>query len=167
LVEEGKFRQDLYYRLSVVQLHAPRLVDRREDIPLLLDYFLALCKRQMMRHCAGFTPEALEVLTRYDYPGNVRELEHIVESCCALSNGAAIDVDLLPERVREPAKGQSLSRNAFTEQPLQDAVDNFERSYIELAMREFNGTRAELADRLGISRKNLWQKLKKYGLASE
>ncbi|MFI5399107.1 MAG: sigma-54-dependent transcriptional regulator [Candidatus Binatia bacterium] len=167
LVEQGKFRQDLYYRLSVVQLHLPRLLDRREDIPLLLEHFLALCSRRTMRKCGGFTPEALEVLTRYDYPGNIRELEHIVESCCALSNGVPIGVDLLPDRVRERCESRPLARGAFSDQLLQDAVDEFERSFLASALREFHGTRAELADRLGISRKNLWQKLKKYSLWSE
>lgn len=165
LVEQGKFRQDLYYRLSVVQLHLPRLVERRDDIPLLLGHFLAVCSRRVMRTCVGFTPEALDVLTRYDYPGNVRELEHIVESCCALSTSGPIAVQLLPDRVQERVREQS--RGSFNGQPLQQAVDEFERSYIESALREFQGTRAELADRLGISRKNLWQKLKRYGRAAE
>ncbi len=166
LVEEGHFRQDLYYRLSVVQLHLPRLVDRRADIPVLLEHFLALCSRRMMRRSAGFTPEALALLNRYDYAGNVRELEHIVESCCALSNGAPIGVDLLPERVREQAHSPKL-RGLLNDQLLQDAVDDFERTFLASALESFHGTRAELADRLGISRKNLWQKLKKHGLASE
>ncbi len=152
LVEQGKFRQDLYYRLSVVQLHLPRLVERRDDIPLLLEHFLAVCSRRVMRKCGAFTPEALDVLTRYDYPGNVRELEHIVESCCALSNGGPIGAPLLPDRIRERVQDQPLLPSPFNAQPLQEAVDEFERSYIESALRECQGTRAELADRLGISR---------------
>jgi len=167
LVEQNTFRPDLYYRLSVVQLNVPRLIDRREDISLLLDHFVALCSRRMMRRCGGFTPEALEMLKRYDYPGNVRELEHIVESCCALSSGAPIGPEALPDRVTQGERSRSLAHDIFSGQPLQDAVDEFERSYIESALREFHGTRFELADRLGISRKNLWQKLKKYGLASD
>jgi len=167
LVEQGKFRQDLYYRLSVVQLRLPRLVERREDIPLLLEHFLAVCSRRMMRRCGGFTPEALDLLTRYDYPGNVRELEHIVESCCALNSGNPIGTSLLPDRVRERVRNRPLPTRSFNGQPLQDAVDEFERSYLKAALRESEGTRVELADRLGISRKSLWQKLKRYGLASE
>ena len=166
LVEEGKFRQDLYYRLSVVQLHLPRLADRREDIPLLLEHFLALCARRMMRKCTGFTPEALDVLNRYDYPGNVRELEHIVESCCALGNGAPIEAAHLPDRVRTRVQDRQVPASP-NDQLLQDAVDEFERSFLASSLREFQGTRAELADRLGISRKNLWQKLKKHDLDSD
>src|SRR3989304_3141134 len=116
----------------------------------------------MMRTCGGFTPEALDLLTRYAYPGNVRELEHIVESCCALSNGGPVGAHLLPDRVRERVQNQPLLSGSFNAQPLQEAVDEFERSYLESALREFQGTRTELADRLGISRKNLWQKLKRY-----
>ncbi|MBI4518523.1 MAG: sigma-54-dependent Fis family transcriptional regulator [Deltaproteobacteria bacterium] len=167
LVEQGTFRQDLYYRLSVVQLHLPRLAERRDDIPLLLEHFLALCSHRMMRACGGFTPEALAVLTRYDYPGNVRELEHIVESCCALSSGGPIGTPLLPDRVRERVQNQPALPRSFNGQPLQEAIDEFERSYLETALREFEGKRAELADRLGISRKTLWEKLKKHGLVAE
>ena len=167
LVEQEKFRQDLYYRLSVVQLHLPSLAERHEDIPLLLEHFLGLFSRRMMRKCCTLTPETLELLSHYDYPGNVRELEHLVESACALGNGGSIHPHLLPERVRQRARARSHFRVGFDGRPLQDVVDEFERSYIEYALREFQGTRAGLADCLGISRKNLWQKLKKYRLESD
>lgn len=164
LVEQNRFRLDLYYRLSVVELRLPTLVERRDDIPALLNHFLSLFTRRMMRTCSGFTTEALDLLLEYDYPGNVRELEHIVESACALSNGGAIGAHLLPVAVRETAHERRDPQVGFAGRSLPKVIEEFERSYLERSLRGFQGTRAELADSLGISRKNLWEKLKKYGL---
>jgi DNA-binding NtrC family response regulator len=167
LVRAGRFRQDLYYRLSVVRLWLPPLVERPEDIPLLVEHFLAHCRKHMMRPCLGFTPDALDMLLRYEYPGNVRELQHIVESCCALSSDGPVGPQQLPEAVRRVVASSPESRRGFSGRPLQGALDEFEQSYLADALRTFGGTRAGLAARLGISRKTLWEKLKKYGLIAE
>jgi DNA-binding NtrC family response regulator len=164
LVEQKRFRLDLYYRLSVVELRLPTLAERRDDIPALLKHFLTLFTRRMMRACPGFTPEAMDALLEYDYPGNVRELEHIVESACALSDGGMIGLHLLPTAIRDKARARRDLHAEFEGCRLQEAIEAFERSYLERALRGFQGSRAELADCLGISRKNLWEKLKKYGL---
>jgi DNA-binding NtrC family response regulator len=167
LVRAARFRQDLYYRLSVVRLWLPPLAERPEDIPLLVEHFLAHCRKRMMRPNLGFTPEAMDLLLRYDYPGNVRELEHIVESCCALSPDGLVGPPLLPETVQPAGARLAKTCHGFSGRPLQSALDEYERSYLEEALRVFDGTRAELAACLGISRKTLWEKLKKYGLAAE
>ena len=160
MVEAGRFREDLFYRLSVVQVELPALRDRRDDIPLLIGHFLRQCAQRLDRP-VRFTPEALEALRAYDYPGNVRELEHVVESACAQSSGAELGVELLPAQVRTRVR----SRVGFSARALSEVMEEAERSYLEHALREFDGPRSELADLLGISRKSLWQKLKKHRLS--
>ncbi len=167
LVAAGRFRQDLLYRLSVVQMRLPSLAERKDDIPLLIEHFLAKVTLRMKKGTLGFSRQALEVLLNYDYPGNVRELEHVVESACALAEpGTAVGPELLSEAVRERAHARPNMRVGFAAQPLSAAVDEFERSYLTHALREFKGSRSDLARVLGISRKSLWEKLKKYELDS-
>ncbi|MBI5511125.1 MAG: sigma-54-dependent Fis family transcriptional regulator [Deltaproteobacteria bacterium] len=166
LVAAGKFRQDLMYRLTVVQLPLPSLAERKDDVPLLIDHFLSKVGEQSGRHCPGFARPALDLLLAYDYPGNVRELEHIVESACALSDGkTAIGPELLPDGVRERGKSREIFKVGFAARPLSDVVEDFERSYLSHALREFKGSRQDLARVLGISRKSLWEKLKRHKLA--
>lgn len=167
MVAKGTFRSDLFYRLSVVNLRLPRLAERRDDVPLLLDYFLSQAARRANKPCPGFTREALDSLLRYDYLGNVRELEHIVESACALCGGEPMGVELLSEAVREQPKTQHSLRIGFFGRPLADVMEEFEKSYLEQCLREFAGSRTNLAAALGISRKALWQKLKKFELVAD
>ncbi len=164
LVERGEFREDLFYRISVVGINLPPLLERRDDIPLLIERFLSAFRKRMEKNFTGFTPEATEALMNYDYPGNVRELEHVVESACALCQGELIGLDLLPESIRKRTVPGHQYRVGFHDRPLAEAMKEFERSYLEHALREFDGNKTELARRLGISRKNLWQKLKEHGI---
>ncbi|GAB4297451.1 MAG: sigma-54 dependent transcriptional regulator [Myxococcota bacterium] len=162
LVKSGRFRKDLYYRIAVIQLHLPTLAERPDDIPLLLQHFIAKFQNEMSKKIPGFTEEALDVLMKYDYPGNVRELEHIVEAACALSPGnEPIGVNLLPSKLR-----RTKSSKGFVLVPLREVVKDFERSYLSEALAKFNGSKSELADRLGISRKHLWEKLREHKLQS-
>jgi len=164
-VEAGRFRKDLYYRLSVIQLEVPTLLERRDDIPLLLDHFLAVYRRRMRKPALGFSSEALRRLGAYDYPGNVRELAHVVESACAVAGGReTVDVEHLPERVRQAADPAAHLAVGFHGRTLPEATRAFERSYLEHALSELGPSRTELARRLGISRKSLWEKLKRHGL---
>jgi DNA-binding NtrC family response regulator len=168
LVAKGRFRQDLLYRLSVVPLQLPTLAERKEDIPMLIDHFLGKVSAQMRRPSVGFSRQALDLLLDYPYPGNVRELEHTVESACALSDGTApMGPELLPDAVRESGKSRHSFKVGFAARPLTEAVDEFERSYLAHAVREFRGSKSDLAKVLGISRKSLWEKLKKLGIAPE
>ncbi len=159
-VSEGRFREDLYFRLKVLEVTVPPLRERGGDLLLLLDHFLR-------RFGGPTTPEvsarALAALTQYTFPGNVRELEHAVRHAVTLSGGAEIDLASLPEEIAGPA-------SAYPRLPprsLPEAVREFEREYLRRAMLRSTGGRATVAESLGISRKNLWEKLRGYGLAAE
>jgi DNA-binding NtrC family response regulator len=160
-VAEGRFREDLYYRLNVLDLSIPPLRERRGDIPLLVEFFL---KRKAGEGAAPtIAPRAWAALSEYSFPGNVRELEHAVEHAVVLSRGGPIDLEHLPQDIvgtREPAaepSGGSL-------RPLAVAVKEFEREYLVRALAACEGRKVRAAEMLGISRKNLWEKLKAHGL---
>jgi len=157
-IEEGSFRQDLYYRLKVVELHVPPLRDRRDDVLPLARLLLADAAVRMGRKIAGLTPRAADQLLRYDWPGNVRELDNAMERAVALVRGPRVDLDDLPEEIR-----QALPRpvaHAGAVQPLRDV----EKDYI-LAVLEINGgNQTRTAKQLGIGSATLYRKLKSYGL---
>ncbi|MDQ3036257.1 MAG: sigma-54 dependent transcriptional regulator [Myxococcota bacterium] len=160
MVAEGTFREDLYYRLHVVQLRVPSLRERPEDIPLLFRYFLD-------RYCERFATGALRVpdglverLLAHRWPGNVRELENAVESLVALSSDGELDVSLLPGSALPD--GASMATSAG----LKERVEAYERGLVVIALRECGGNRSEAARRLSISRATLHEKLNKYGLGT-
>jgi two-component system response regulator HydG len=157
-VQEGAFREDLYYRLNVVNLEVPPLRERRQDIPLLADHFLRHFSEKNRKDVQGFTPEALNLLTRHDWPGNVRELMNAVERAVVLcrSNflGSTDFTDLAP--LSEPA--QTVQPDAEYGATLEDV----ERSVILQTLHETDGNKSEAARRLGITRKTLHAKLRKY-----
>jgi len=157
-IEEGSFRQDLYYRLKVVELHVPPLRDRRDDVLPLARLLLADAAVRMGRKIAGLTPRAADQLLRYDWPGNVRELDNAMERAVALVRGPRVDLDDLPEEIR-----QALPRpvaHAGAVQPLRDV----EKDYI-LAVLEINGgNQTRTAKQLGIGSATLYRKVKSYGL---
>ncbi len=163
LVAAGGFRRDLYYRLSVVPVELPPLAERIGDVPELVSHFMRIYSARMPRRPAGVTPRAMELLCGYDYPGNVRELEHAIEAACVLCNGDEVDVEHLPAALRTCPVPARLSCGAPI-MKLDLAMADFERSYLDQILGSFDGTRAEMAAGLGLSRKGLWQKLKKHGL---
>ena len=171
LVDEGRFREDLFYRLVVVELQLPPLRDRMDDVPALAQHFLARFRRSMGKPLPGFEDEALDALTRYGYPGNVRELEHAVESACVrVAGDGPVPVAALPPALRASANAGSAAAASREPagaviRPLRDVLRHSERSYLEAALRTFEGSRTELARHLGISRKHLWQKLKEHDIA--
>jgi DNA-binding NtrC family response regulator len=158
-VSLGAFRQDLYYRLNVVSLALPRLAERGEDIQLLAYYFLGVFNRRMNKKIRGITPRALELLTSYAYPGNVRELTNIIERSVALCRQ-----DMITERDLPPdlaaVELASFSRPGG-EAP---TLEEMERRYIEHILEITGGVRTRAAAILGIDRVSLWRKMKKYGL---
>ncbi len=160
MVEEGRFRQDLYYRLNVVRIAIPPLRERREDIPLLVHHFLR-------KHAAanpaieGIEGDAMERLAEADWPGNVRELENTIESAMALAPGPALRIADLPRVRRQP---RSLGPVA-TSVPLSLAA--YERCALERALAECGGDASAAAKRLGIGRSTLYRKLAKHDLAPE
>jgi len=151
-VSEKRFRQDLYYRLNVARFVLPPLRERREDIPVLLEFFLGKSNKKMGSH-ARFGEGVVEAMVQHDYPGNIRELENMVEQAVALSGGGVITVDdILPVAVqpKRPAGGG---------RTLADVVDAAERQAIEAALREHDGSREKAADALAISPTTLWRKM--------
>lgn len=159
-IADGKFREDLYYRLSMVELTVPSLKDRPEDIPLLARHFVRKFSTEFSKQIEGLTPRALLVLQRYNWPGNVRELEHIIGRACMLADGTMVDVDSLPESlihtdIRPDAGGDSPS-----------ILEEQERQLVTEALRASRGNQSEAARRLGIGRDALRYKMKRYELSS-
>jgi two-component system NtrC family response regulator len=159
-MREGSFREDLYYRLNVVTIQIPPLRERREDIPLLLDHFLRKFAEKNRRDVTGLTAAARDALLKYDYPGNVRELENITERAVLLCRGRVIDVEDLPATVR-PAQR---SASAPLPKDLPGVLADIERQAIQSALERTGGIQTQAAEALGISERVLRYKMKKYGL---
>ncbi len=158
-VNEKRFRQDLYYRLNVARFVLPPLRERREDVGILFGHFLEKYNKKMSLK-AKVAEGVVEALMGYDFPGNVRELENIVEQAVALSGGGLITVDdVLPTSGTDIPRGQASGRT------LADVVDGAERQAIEVALRESDGSRERAAEVLGISPTTLWRKMTRLGIS--
>ena len=156
LLKTGQFREDLYYRLNVVTIVLPPLRERRQDLPLLIDHFLRYFAEKNGKKIRGFTHEAREALLRYDYPGNVRELENLIERAVVLTRDEVIGKEDLPLIVQEPETDD-------TQDPsLPAAVEGIERQMIREALHQSGGVQTRAAELLGISERALRYKLKKY-----
>ena len=168
-VERGAFRRDLFYRLNVIQLHLPPLRARREDIPLLVEHFVKKHAAAMGRTLTGIEPDALAALVDYDFPGNVRELENLIERAATLEPGARITRASLPEltkKARPPAAAEGgLSPIGEDGIDLERAVADFERDLINKALEQTQGVRKSAAKLLGISFRSLRYRLAKLGVA--
>jgi DNA-binding NtrC family response regulator len=159
LVEEGRFRSDLYYRLNVVTLYIPPLAERRDDIPLLCKHFLQKYSEHQGKSIKGISDEMMEILMNYPFPGNVRELENIIERAVTLANGDILEVRDLPEEIRMVS-----FRAIRTIHGGLPTLEENEREYIRFVLDHCNGNRSRAAEILGIDRVSLWRKLKKYNL---
>jgi len=161
-IKSGRFRQDLYFRLNVVSLHIPPLSERKDDIPFLSYYFLNKYAALMKKGISEISQEVLAVLMSYDFPGNVRELENIIERGVALSNGNVMEVAHLPEDLKE------LSIRTFRKKEGKiPSLEEQEMVYIQWVLKEIGGNRSAAAQILGIDRVSLWRKLKKFGIEGE
>ncbi len=158
LVRGGRFRDDLYYRINVVTIALPPLRERREDIPVLIDYFLRTFAAKNNKPVRGFTREAREALLRYDFPGNVRELENLIERAVVLTRDDVIDHSDLPLSFVE-------QEGTVEEGSLTATVEGLERRMIREALAEAQGIQTRAAEILGVSERVLRYKLKKYGLS--
>jgi transcriptional regulator with PAS, ATPase and Fis domain len=158
LVKAGTFRQDLYYRINVVRIGLPPLRERREDIPLLIDHFIARFNRLREREIAGVTPDTLGVLLGHDYPGNVRELENIIEHAFILCSGGLIQPAHLPEPFR-PKFPESVTAGVKT-------LRELEARFIYEVLRRHNWNRQAAAKELGIHKTTLWRKVRHLGLTA-
>lgn len=165
-VEEGTFREDFYYRVNVVQIHLPPLRERREDIPLLVAHFVAkFTADNNMKQQKSFSTQALNYLTGYDWPGNIRQLENVVESCMVLVPGNVIEEENLPAEIRDE---ESQFKSAVDLLPVQldlaDTLQKIEAALIRRALVRADLVQVKAAELLNISKSLLQYKLKKYGI---
>ncbi len=165
-VQQGSFRQDLYYRLHVVSLRLPPLRERQQDIPALVHHFIKKAAMRFERAVGKITPDALERLLGYSWPGNIRELENAIERAVVLAHGDTITQDLLPAEMRAslPVTGSALG--GAPSRPLGEARAQFERQYLDQVLRRAEGNTAEAARIAGVDRSNFRRLLKRYGLAA-
>lgn len=176
LVEENKFRQDLYYRINVVNIVLPPLRSRLGDIPLLAESFLRKFTEETGKKISGFTPEAMDVLMRYTWPGNVRELENAIERAVVLTKRPLITPEDMPQAVLDAqpkadgaassAAGAAASgpEMVWTPMPLKKAIEGPEKAIIMAALKANRWSRQETAEQLEINRTTLYKKMKRYGL---
>lgn len=171
-IVEGRFREDLYYRLSVIPIHLPPLRERREDIPLLAREFLERFSKSMNKKVLGIEPEAMRRLEVYDWPGNVRELENTIERAVALEGGTRILTEALPERIRSHFQESTPSISHNGDGPalpaeglnLEEHIQKLERAYLLAALERSGGIRTHAADMLKMSYRSFRHYAKKYGV---
>jgi PAS domain S-box-containing protein len=163
LVAEGRFRSDLYYRLNVVQIDLPPLAERREDLPLLIEHFIRRFNAQKGRQVQRISRAALNRLMRHDFPGNIRELENVIEHAYILCRGEEIQEGCLPQYLQEnqlPA-----CYEAPVPSPAGGLLPQNEKETISKVLSEVGGHRGRAAERLGIDKSTLWRKMKRYGIS--
>ncbi len=168
-VASGKFRQDLYYRLNVIRLTLPPLRDRLEDVPLLAERFIQRFAAEMGKEVVGFTPDGLRALTAYSYPGNVRELENLIERAVALSGSRVIGLGDLPESMsgHASAPAQTLLDLPAGGLNLDEVLNEAERRLLVAALERTGGVRKRAAEVLGITFRSLRYRLQKQGLGDD
>ncbi len=159
-IEEGRFREDLYYRLNVIPLQMPPLRKRRDDIPLLVNYFLDKNVSQKKKKIELVSPEAMKVLSGYHWPGNVRELENVMERAVILTNRNVIMPEDLPESIQKGQSGRSKPEANIGDRTLEE----LEEYYILKALEKYSWNQKQVSEVLGISTTTLWRKLKSYGI---
>jgi DNA-binding NtrC family response regulator len=157
-VKGGTFREDLFYRLSVIPIHLPPLRERTGDIPLLVEHFLKKYSEKGNREVTGIAPKAMKLLEAYAWPGNVRELEHTIERIVILEDGEVIQPEHLPSFIiQRQGEFQVFSEENFT-------LEELEKRYIQFILRRTRGRRQDAARILGINRKTLSHKIEKFNL---
>ena len=170
-IAEGRFREDLYYRLSVIPIQLPALRERREDIPLLARHFLETFRKTMEKPIEGLSPEAVRRLETYDWPGNVRELENTMERAVALETTGEISLRVLPDRIAGYSSvgataGGAASEPAFPAEGLdfEKEIAETERRYLQAALEKARGVRTKASDLLKISYRSFRHYAKKHNL---
>jgi two-component system response regulator PilR (NtrC family) len=167
LIADGRFREDLYYRINVIPISLPPLRERREDIPLLAEFFLAKYNEQMEKNIAGISHDAMELLCAHEWPGNIRELENVLERAVALEGTPSILPDSLPAPIRgEAARGGGPLPDVLPDSgfDLEAHVKEIEMSYIAEALKRAGGVQVKAAELLGMSFRSFRYYVKKYNL---
>jgi len=167
LIAEGKFREDLYYRLNVVSLNLPLLKDRKEDIPILVEHFLRRFAEKNRKEIKGITPQAMDRLVHYEWPGNVRELMNAVERGVVLARSEYLDTEVSPITQASASESDFEEIESGVPEAEKDLpLEAVEKATILKTLESAAGNKSEAARRLGITRKTLHKKLKKYGVMS-
>lgn len=164
MVDEGHFREDLFYRLNVICMEIPPLRERPGDIPLLIDYFLLTESRLLGKRICGVSGEAMRVLLNYPYPGNVRELKHILEHACIICRGSEIGVDALPLYLFSETKSRKAEPAAVTTPEASNPLGHLEKEALLSALVVNGWSRKKASKALKINRTTLWRKMKRHGL---
>lgn len=162
LVKQGEFRQDLYFRLNVIEINLPPLRDRKQDLLLLLNHFIELHNKELNKDIKGLSKEAERKLINYNYPGNIREISNILEYAMVLSNGKSIECDDLPEEVKQYKTSSNINDNIFAEDMLGLELKQIEKIVITASLLKNGGHRRVTAEMLGISEKGLRNKIIEY-----
>jgi DNA-binding NtrC family response regulator len=160
LISEGKFREDLYYRLAVIPVSLPALRERKEDVPILVNHFLEKLAEKNRSEKKEISNEGMKLLIQYHWPGNIRELQNLVERLFVISHGKEIDSLLIAAHL----SGNASMNNGYANLPLEEAVQTFEKNMIVQSMKKSDGVKNRAAKLLGISTSVLYYKLEKYGL---
>lgn len=163
LVKQGKFREDLFYRLNVISIKMPSLRDRKSDIPLLVNHFIHQFKKSKRKEVNGITNEALTKLMEYDWPGNVRELENTIERMVILTNNKILSVEDLPEKILSPVAKEFIGGIELSERgiSLEEAVNEFEKRLILQALNQTGWVKNKAAQLLNVNRTTLIEKMKR------
>jgi two-component system, NtrC family, response regulator PilR len=165
MMEEGKFREDLYYRLHVITVELPALRERKDDVPLLVQHFFEKYGRENNKPNLELTPEALDLLFEYDWPGNVRELENVIERAAVLTSGSRIDVDMVPDHVRSSRRFQ-MPQVAIPPEGIsfREVITDFEKRLIESTLEAAGGVQKKAAELLHIKPTTLNEMIKRHDI---
>jgi DNA-binding NtrC family response regulator len=164
-VKEGKFRDDLFYRLNVVRITLPSLTERQEDIPMLAHYFLQKCATGTTTPVRGFHPDTMELLNRYRWPGNVRELENAIERAVSLSHGPLLTPDDLPAAIRQaPIYADAKPESPDATEPVCLTLEEVEKRHLVRVLKETKGNKVKASKILGIDRRTLYRMAERFGL---
>jgi two-component system response regulator PilR (NtrC family) len=162
-VTDGLLREDLFYRLNVIPIHLPPLRDRREDIPLLIAHFIKKLSNEVGRPVRGVAPDALAVLEQYHWPGNIRELENVVERAIVLGSSELLEADGLPAGLRQPRDRHDVPLELPAEGlDLEAMLDRIEHRYMQLALERVGGVQTRAAELLRVSFRQFRYKLQKF-----
>jgi DNA-binding NtrC family response regulator len=165
-INKGKFREDLYYRLNVIPMKVPPLKQRKSDIPLLIDHFLKKFQKGAKKKITDFSPEAMDAMLKYDWPGNVREVENVIKRLTILCDDEVVTVDDLPEHIPHKGRAVRVVEEDFLEKgvTLHDAVEDYEKRLILGALERSDWVKTKAAKLLNINRTTLVEKIKKQNL---
>ncbi|MCX7766745.1 MAG: sigma-54 dependent transcriptional regulator, partial [Candidatus Sumerlaeia bacterium] len=169
-VRKNQFREDLYYRLHVVPIYVPPLRERLEDLPLLINHFVNIYNKKLGRNVQGFSPAAIEVLSKYHWPGNVRELENLVEQMIVIYSQGIIDIEHLPDKFKQIRMTASFHLDSLwggEKIDLNQTLSSLECDLLRQAIARAGGNKSRAAELLGLKRTTLIEKLRKYNLEKD